>query len=360
MCGLVRLRCVVFGRTADDDSYHQTDYNRDGQVYPVVDAQQPHDQECGKNNQHRTQVCSERQGFEQVFHACVFPCAHGKYAEYGEQDAHRGNQHRCDDGLELHFRIAGSDECGCSQSRCGKNRTAVGFIQVGSHSGHVAHIVTHIVGNRCRIPRIVFRNPCLHFSHQVGSYIGCFGIDASAYTGKECLRGGSHSESKHGGGDDAKFGCRIHHVFRYAVLQQQIPERDVEQAKSYNDQPHYCPAPESDPQAFVERVARGVGCPRRSVCGGLHAEIARKSGKESAGQKRYRNPVVLQVESVCHDGKEDDQADENHGHHFILLFQIRHGTRPHVQGDAFHCRSAFAFGFHLPVEVPGKQECQRG
>ena len=60
----------------------------------------------------------------------------------------------------------------------------IGFKQVGAHSGHIAHIVPHVIGDNRRISRIIFRDPGLHFAHQIGAHIGGFRIYTAPHTGK--------------------------------------------------------------------------------------------------------------------------------------------------------------------------------
>ena len=136
---------------------------------------------------------------KEVFHRSALLCLHEEDADEAQEDAHGGNNHRCDDSLELHVAIHGK---GCS-TQCGrrKNTTAVAFIQVGSHTGHISYVVSYVVGNRCRVAGIVFGDVCLYFTYQVGTYVGRFGIDTTAYTCEQSLGRGSHSERKHGGGN---------------------------------------------------------------------------------------------------------------------------------------------------------------
>ena len=127
----------------------------------------------------------------------------GEDADNRQQDSDSGNQHRCNDGLELHCRVAHRHECRRSESRRCENRAAVAFVEVSPHSGNVAYVVAHIVGDGRRVARVVFRNAGLHFSYKVSPHIGRLCVDSASYTGKQRLCGRSHSESEHRGRDDA-------------------------------------------------------------------------------------------------------------------------------------------------------------
>ena len=78
--------------------------------------------------------------------------------------------------------------------------------------------------------------------------------------------------SQHGGSDDAQFGSRIHGIGRYTVVQQQIPERDIQQSQTYHYQSHDGSTPEGYLKSFVERGACRVRRACRSICGCFHAQ----------------------------------------------------------------------------------------
>ena len=250
---------------------------------------------------------------------------------------------------------------GC-RAQCGRSEdgTAVAFVQVGTHSGHVAHVVAHIVGDGGGVTRVVFGDARLDFAHKVGAHVGRLRIDAAAHTGEKRLRTGTHAERKHGGCDDAELVSGCQSIGGNHRIEQQIPERDVEQAQPHYDQPHHRPAAEGDAQASVQRLPCGIGRTRRGLCGGLHAEKARKAGEETTRKEGYGHPRILQAEAVGHDGEEDDQPEEDPTHNLVLLPQVGHGAPAHGRGYLLHLRSALTLTHHLPVKVPGKGQCQHG
>lgn len=56
--------------------------------------------------------------------------------------------------------------------------------QIGSHTCYVTHVVTHIICNGCRVTRVIFRNSCFNFTHQICSNVCCLSVDSSTYTSK--------------------------------------------------------------------------------------------------------------------------------------------------------------------------------
>ena len=88
-----------------------------------------------------------------------------------------------------------------AQSGRGQDRTAVGFVKVGAHAGHVAHVVAHVVGDCGRVALVVFGNAGFDFTDQVGADVGGLGEDAAAHAGEQRLAAGTHAEAEHGHGD---------------------------------------------------------------------------------------------------------------------------------------------------------------
>ncbi|OIQ72777.1 hypothetical protein GALL_455900 [mine drainage metagenome] len=70
------------------------------------------------------------------------------------------------------------------QQHGGNHGHSVGFEQVGGHAGAIAHVVAHIVGNHCRVARVVFGNAGFDLADQVGTDVGALGENSAAETGK--------------------------------------------------------------------------------------------------------------------------------------------------------------------------------
>ena len=252
------------------------------------------------------------------------------------------------------------DKSGGAKGGRSKDGTAIALVKVGAHTGHIAYIIAYVIGDGCGIARVVFGDTGFHFTHEVGSYVGGFRIDTAAHACKQGLCGSSHTERQHRGGDDAKFMGGCHHIHRDNCVEQQIPERNVEQAEPHYNQSHYRAAAESDTQTRVQRVARGIRRTRRSIRSRLHSEKSGKTGEESACKESYRNPRVLHSEAVSHNREENHQPQEHPAHNLILLTEIGHGAFAHGSGNLNHLRSSLTLFHHLTVEIPGKAKCQNG
>src|SRR5699024_9669579 len=73
----------------------------------------------------------------------------------------------------------------CTQYHRTDNRSYIGLEKVGSHTGHIAHIITHIVGNGSGIEWVIFGDARFYFTYKVVANIGGFCVNAAAYTGKK-------------------------------------------------------------------------------------------------------------------------------------------------------------------------------
>ena len=358
--GLIGMGGIIFGSLADDNAGQQTGEHRQGHLPPVGEAQQAENAEGHHRNQDRAQVGAHAQGAQQVFQRSSFLGADGVDTQDGQDNAHGGNQHRGHDGAQLHIRTL-REERGSTQCHGGEDGTAIGLVQVGTHTGHVAHVVAHVIGDGRRVAGIVLRDILLHLADDIGTYVGGLGIDTAAHTGEQGLRRSTHSEGQHRGGDDHQGLC--FGSFLDKGIQDDPPEGNIKQAESHDGKSHNGTAAESDLKTGIERTHGCVGRTRRGVRCGLHADETRQAGEETAGQEGERDPRILYVETIGQDGKDDSQYDENDDHHFVLLTQIRHGAFANVLGNFFHGHRSLALLHHLMEEEPGKeqgnQRCRR-
>ena len=83
----------------------------------------------------------------------------------------------CGPGHQIRERYTGHRRC--NRDRC-DHGTAVGFEDVGTHTGNVAHVVTDVVGDHAGVARVVLGNAGLNLTDQVGTHIRTLGVDAAA------------------------------------------------------------------------------------------------------------------------------------------------------------------------------------
>ena len=256
----IGLGSIIFSRTAYHNADKQADDHRTGDPNPVLQLQKPQDKESSNDDKYRTEVCTERQRTKQIFHLRILFGTDGEDTYNRKDNPDSRDQHRSNNRFELHSRVRRMNKGGSTKRGSCQDRTAIRFVQVGSHAGHVTHVVTYVIGNSGRVARVVFGDSGLYLTYKVGPHIGSFRIDTTADTGEECLSGGPHTESKHGGSDYTEFMSRCQCVSRNHFVQQQIPERNVEQAETDYDKSHYRTAPKGNPQSGIQRTACRIGC----------------------------------------------------------------------------------------------------
>ena len=87
-------------------------------------------------------------------------------------------------------------EAGVAQDHGGDDRYFVAFENVGGHSGAVADVVADVVGDGRGITGVIFGNSRFNFADQVGSHVGCLGVNAAADSHEECQQGSAKAEAE--------------------------------------------------------------------------------------------------------------------------------------------------------------------
>src|SRR5690606_7894504 len=105
---------------------------------------------------------------------------------------------------------------------------------VRPHPGDVTDVVTHIVGDRRRVARIVLRDPRLDLTDQVGSDIGGLRVDPATDTGEEGDRARAHREPA----DDLREVQEVQVTDRIGT-EEEVPSTDPYQTKRRDGEPHY-------------------------------------------------------------------------------------------------------------------------
>ena len=83
-----------------------------------------------------------------------------------------------------HERINDRRRLRCQSQRADQNRAdqthGVSFKNVRRHACAIADVVAHVIGNRCRIARIIFLEAFLDLAHEIGAHIRRFRVNAAA------------------------------------------------------------------------------------------------------------------------------------------------------------------------------------
>ena len=319
------------------------------------------------------------QRVEQRLHARALFAANDQDADDREDDADAGEDHGGGDEVDELFEGATADERQRgAKGRGGQDRAAVGLVEVGAHARHVAHVVAHVVSDGGRVARVVLGNARLDFAHEVSAHVSRLGVDAAADAREERLCRRAHAKGQHGDGHLGQLVVRVHvgadepdiadevaeargHVGRRVdkLVEDDEPQRDVEQAKADDDEAHHRAGAEGDLQAAVESLGGALGGAAGSVGRGLHADESAQAGEEAAGEEGDGHKGVLQAEQSERD--EDDAEDgEDDGDARILLLEVGHRPLADEAGDFLHAIGARRGLFHQAVENRGGGERDQG
>ena len=107
------------------------------------------------------------------------PRAHGERADDRGDDRDRAEHERVERDSRLLV-----EQQHAQQHHCDRG-DRVGLEQVGRHARAVADVVADVVGDHCRVARIVLGDPGLDLADEVGADVGGLGEDAAAETGED-------------------------------------------------------------------------------------------------------------------------------------------------------------------------------
>ena len=106
-----------------------------------------------------------------------------------DRDAHGADQNR----IQQCVGVVGEGDGADHHRRA--SALSAGAEQVGAHTGDIAHIVAHVVGDHRRIARIVLGDALFHLADQIGADIGRLGEDAAAHAREQCNGRSAKAES---------------------------------------------------------------------------------------------------------------------------------------------------------------------
>ena len=106
----------------------------------------------------------------------ALPHRHGEGADDGADDADGADQQREDDPVD----VAGDAHQRQAQDQRGDDGDFVGLEDVRRHTGAVAHVVAHLVGDDGRVARVIFFQALFDLADEVGAHVGGLGVDAAA------------------------------------------------------------------------------------------------------------------------------------------------------------------------------------
>ena len=213
----------------------------------------------------------------------------------GRQDAARGHQQREHHEAPVLVQLVG----GRRHHQRGARRFREGSEQIGAHTGHIAHVVAHVIGDHGGVARIVLRNAHFHLAHQIGTHIGRLRVDTAAHTAEQSDRGTAQTVA----GDALEQNLR-HVRVRRVPRQEEAPDpdRSVQEQKTDGGQAetHHASSAEGGVEAVRPGHLAHGGSASVRVHSNHHTNVSaenrgRTTEQESQRRETAREPAVTQI-----------------------------------------------------------------
>ena len=304
------MRSVILRRLPNDNTHNQANQNGEPHLEPVGQLQNDNDGQRQQSNADGTAVQTAAQGINQLALGGPIISAYQVHTHDRQRHTNSSDDNRRGHILQLQIHLlhhAGgiatkqvstthNNRSHTQSGRC-QNGASVGFVQVGTHTSHITHIVAYVVGDGGGVTRIIFWNTSFHLTNQVSANVSSLGVDATTHAGKERLRRSTHTKAQHCG---RNLGQRID---RFAdkfsggnEIQNQEPNSNVQQGKANNNQTHHGTSAQSNLQAAVQAATSSISSSRGGVGGRLHTKEAAQCGEKATSQKSYWNNRILQIQ----------------------------------------------------------------
>ena len=342
MVGGENLRQLAHRHPHRQPRQHRQEHPQ-GVAHPAVGVEDDQgDDQNSDRGQPGGHVVAPMQGGSQL--AVAHP--HKKRSDYGGE--HTDGRHRQGVDDRLNGEGAASEHEGRKDDGS-HQRPHVGFEQVGPHSGHIPHVVPHVVGDHRRVAGVVLRYPRLHFAHQIGPHVRRLGVDASPHPGEQ----GDGGSAQPDGGD--------HVVEPIIEIQQfskdQVAQGHAQQPQAGHRESHHRPAPKGHRQSPAHPSGPGrLG--GTGVGGGGDAHPCepgpgRQNRSENVGDGTPRPPPGQK------DKDEDGQGGHEHRHPGV--FAAHKGVGPFANGrrNFPHALVAGVGGQHRPGVHRGQNQGRR-
>ena len=209
----------------------------------------------------------------------------------------------------------------------GHDGHGVGFEQVGSHTGAVAHVVAHVVGDHGGVAGVVFGNAGFNLTHKVGTDVSALGEDAAAQTSEDGNQARTESQTDQ----------RLDRVVEVGVGSSRADQHShvaghAEKAQTDHEHARDGAALEGDVKSFGDALAGCLSGANVGLDGNVHADEAASAGKDGADGK-----AACRLKAQC--GNEGDDKEKNHaddGDGRVLLGQIGRCTLLNGVRDFLH------------------------
>ena len=190
-----------------------------------------------------------------------------------------------------------------SEQHHGDRRDCVGLEEVGRHARAVADVVTDVVGDHGRVPRVVLGDAGLDLADEIGTDVGGLREDATAKPGED----GDQRATERQPEEVVDGGLRV--VVERAREEPVVPG-DAEETETDDEEPRHRPGPECDLECRGDALAGRLGGACIRAHGDVHADEAGRRREQCTDQEAERHaPTELGVEADHQDRHDRDEPD---------------------------------------------------
>ena len=309
---------VVIGDQHDHAGKHQADQRTAEQACGRIRAglgphllRQEPDSYRGEHGGHDHALVQRRH------HALALACAHREGPDDGGHDRHGADGERVQ-----HRRVGRLLNRQEAEQHRGDDGHGVGLEQVGGHSGAVAHVVAHVVGNNRRVAGVVLGDARLDLSDQVRAHVGALGENSAAQPREDRDQRAAEGQAHE----------RMQHVARFhaGAVQHQVVAGHAQQGQAHHQHSGDRAAAEGHRQRRVHSVVGGLRGARIGPHRHVHADVAGRAGKRGA----YEEPAGHRP--IEHESQYQQQGQARQGDRHILPVQVGLGADLHRRGDLLH------------------------
>ena len=190
---------VKLRKESDQNAGEKTGDNGQPDAVKFNTENKPHDKE-GNDGYGWQKRCAAAQRPEKMLLVGVFLRFHREGAGNGADNADRRDDKRNGDGRNAADSV-NFTEGEYAESAGADDGTDIGFIEVGAHAGHVAHVVADIIGYNGRVAGSSSGMLVFDLADEIGAHVCALGEDTAADAGEERHGGRAHTEGDHRRGD---------------------------------------------------------------------------------------------------------------------------------------------------------------
>ena len=257
----------------------------------------------------------------------------------GAEDADAADEQREDDALVTEAREA--------EDHGRDDGDFVALEDVGGHTGAVAHVVAHVVGDGGGVARVVLGDVLLDLSDEVGAHVGSLGVDAAAHAHEECEQRAAEAEAEQG-------------LIGLLTVDDE-DERSAQEPEAVGEHACHGAGTVAELHGLTVRTGGGGGDAQVAAGGKPHADEANGPAEERPHEEGPR-AAELEGQQAALRREEEQHRDDDDERAYLpeLRCHVGVGAFAHGRGDGLHALGALVGGPDLLREQEGVEKTGDG